>query len=192
VCDAIGRTTLPGLFAAGEVTSSGLHGANRLASNSLLEGVVYGRRAGRAAAERAAAKGLPRARDLRGAGAGPAAPDLDVSDLVRSVASLVWRRAGVRRRGEELAEARRDLVRWSRVVLGHTMAGVHGVEAQNLSILAGLLLEAAEARRETRGVHWRSDFPSRDDAAFRVQVEQRAGLPTQLVPWSDGAPEVSW
>jgi L-aspartate oxidase len=69
---------------------------------------------------------------------------------------------------------------------------VHGVEAQNLSILAGLLLEAAEARRETRGVHWRSDFPSRDDAAFRVQVEQRAGLPTQLVPWSDGAPEVSW
>ena len=111
---------------------------------------------------------------------------------VRSVASLVWRRAGVRRRGEELAEARRDLVRWSRVVLGHAMAGVHGVEAQNLCILAGLLLEAAEARRETRGVHWRSDFPVRDDAAFRVQVEQRADAPTRLVPWADDAPEVSW
>ena len=193
VCDAAGRTTVPGLFAAGEVTSSGLHGANRLASNSLLEGMVYGRRAGRAAATRAAAAGRPHAHDLQDAGPGPVAGDvLDAADLARSVASLVWRRAGVRRRGDELAEARRDLVRWSRLALGHTMPDVVGAEAQNLCILAHLLLEAAEMRCETRGVQWRTDFPARDDAAFRAHVEQVAGGPARLVPWTDDAPEVTW
>lgn len=193
VCDPSGRTSLPHLFAAGEVTSSGLHGANRLASNSLLEGVVYGRRAGRAAAALARAAGRPRAHDLRDSGPGAAAGDgLDMADLVRSVSSLVWRRAGVRRRGDELAEARRDLDRWSRLALGRAMTDVAGVEAQNLCILADLLLEAAEMRRETRGVQWRVDFPARDDAAFGGHVEQATGLPARLVPWTDEAPEVRW
>lgn len=192
VCDADGRTTVPGLFAAGEVTSSGLHGANRLASNSLLEGVVYGRRAGRAAAERAAAAGRPRPVDVRGDGPGPEAPGVDVADLVRSVSSLVWRRAGVRRRGDELAEGRADLGRWSRLALGVTMGQTSGIEAQNLCILASLLLEAAALRKETRGVHSRLDFPARNDTEFRVHVEQQAGGDTAMVPWSDCAPEVRW
>jgi L-aspartate oxidase len=192
VCDGAGRTTVPGLLAAGEVTTSGLHGANRLASNSLLEGVVHGLRAGRGAAERARVLGPARALDLSGRGAVPEAAEIDYDDLVRSVTSLVWRRAGVRRRGSELEDGRADLLRWSRLALGATTTDPAGLEAQNLCILADLLLEAAWLRRETRGVHCRLDFPARDDAAFLVHVEQSIDGPPRLVPWSDAAPEVSW
>lgn len=192
VCDLEGRTTLVGLFGAGEVTSSGLHGANRLASNSLLEGVVFGRRAGRGAAEHSVRAGGARAHDLRGQGPGPESREVDVEDLVRSVTSLVWRKAGVRRRGDELREARRDLRRGSRLALAHTLSDPRGMEAQNLCLLADLLVEAALLREETRGVHWRSDFPSRDDDRFRVHVVQRSGFPTRTEAWTDAAAEVSW
>jgi L-aspartate oxidase len=182
VADADGRTDLPGLLAAGEVTSSGLHGANRLASNSLLEGMVSGGRAGRAAAAEAARVGRPTARDLAADGPGPAAGELDVNDLLRSVESLVWRKAGVQRDEKDLADALSELRRWNRLELTRTMPEKRGVEAQNLCILAELLVEAALLRRETRGVHWRTDHPRRDDAAFRVHVVQRRGEPTRLVP----------
>lgn len=187
-----GKSTVPGLFGAGEVTSTGLHGANRLASNSLLEGVVGGTHAGRAAAVHARSVGGARARDVRSAGPGPENRDVDVADLVRSVASLVWRRAGVRRCGTELGEALGDLTRWSRRALGFTMPGPAGIEAQNLCILAALLVEAALLRRETRGVHWRSDHPVRDDVAFRAHVVQSTADATRIVPWSDSAAEVNW
>jgi L-aspartate oxidase len=192
VSDLDARTSLPGLFAAGEVTSSGLHGANRLASNSLLEGVVCGRRAGLRAAEHATRCGGARVLDLRGRGPGTESSEVDVDDLLRSVTSLVWRRAGVRRRGDELAEGQRDLRRWSRLALRHELPDPRGMEAQNLCLLADLLLEAALLREETRGVHWRSDFPARDDPRFRAHVVQSAGAPTRLEPWTDAAPEFAW
>jgi L-aspartate oxidase len=182
VVDLDGRTDLAGLFAAGEATSSGLHGANRLASNSLLEGMVSGGRAGSASALDAARAGRPVARDLAGAGPGPAAGEVDVNDLLRSVESLVWRRAGVQREGSELTDALAELRRWNRLELTRTMPDQRGAEAQNLCILAELLVEAALLRRETRGVHWRTDHPSRDDAAFRAHVVQKRDEPTRIVP----------
>ncbi|MCG3133303.1 MAG: L-aspartate oxidase [Planctomycetes bacterium] len=190
--DVEGRTTVPGLFAAGEVASNGLHGANRLASNSLLEGVVVGRAAGRAAASHAKSAGAVRPLDLRDDGPGPDAKLLDVADLVRSVASLVWRRAGVRRNGRDLAEARDDLRRWARRALGVSLRRPRGFEAQNLAVLAQLLVEGAALREETRGVHWRGDFPSRDDTRFRAHFVQRRGAEPQAEPWSDRAEEIRW
>jgi L-aspartate oxidase len=182
VVDGDGRTDLDGLFAAGEATSSGLHGANRLASNSLLEGMVSGGRAGAAAAREARREGRHAVRDLSATGPGPVAHEIDVDDLLRSVESLVWRKAGVRRNERDLADALVELRRWNRLELTHTMPDHHGLEAQNLCILAELLVEAAQMRRETRGVHWRTDHPARDDARFRGHVVQRRGEPAKFVP----------
>jgi L-aspartate oxidase len=187
VTDADGTTDVPGLFAAGEASSSGLHGANRLASNSLLEGVVMGGRAGAAAADEAAKAGRPSACDQSSAGPGPAAGEVDVGDLMRSVESLVWRKAGVQRNERDLADALTELRRWNRLELTRTMPDLRGVEAQNLCILAELLVEAALLRRETRGVHGRTDFPGRDDARFRGHIVQRRGETATVVPLAAGS-----
>ena len=94
--DTNGRSTLPGLWAAGEVSSSGLHGANRLASNSLLEGLVYGAHAG-GEASRLASEMVDRfqALPLENPPAAEASEPLDVSDISNSLKSLMWRSAGV-------------------------------------------------------------------------------------------------
>jgi L-aspartate oxidase len=163
--DGEGRTTLLGLWAAGEVTSSGLHGANRLASNSLLEGLVYGVTAGRGAA--AAAKELPddfKALPLEN----PAAPEtgepLDLGDIRNSLKSLVWRAAGVRRNAGGLSDALEQLDHWRRYVLPRQFSDPEGWELQNLLTVARLILRAALAREESRGVHLRTDFPAAEDA----------------------------
>ena len=182
VADIDGRTDLEGLFAAGEATSSGLHGANRLASNSLLEGMVSGGRAGTVAAQDAARAGRSAVRELSASGPGAVAREVDVEDLMRSVESLVWRKAGVQRNERDLADALVELRRWNRLELTRTMPDQRGVEAQNLCILAELLVEAAQLRRETRGVHWRTDHPTRDDAHFLAHIVQKRGEVTRLVP----------
>ena len=175
VADTEGRTSLAGLYAAGEVSSTGLHGANRLASNSLLEGVVVGRRSGRAAA-RESADHQPTSHTIASRGAGRALHAVDSQDVVHSVESLLWREAGVRRSGDGLLSARTQLASWAPLVLEREMPHPAGMEAQNLCLLGSLLVESALLRRETRGVHWRMDHPTRDDAHFlghfRVERDQ--------------------
>ena len=175
--DAVGRTSLPGLFAAGEVTSSGLHGANRLASNSLLEGLVYGARAGRAASDealseqRADAFGVPL---LSNAKAVEAKGSLDLNDIRNSLRSLMWRHVGVERTGTSLLEAREAVEGWCRYVLPQQFADPPGWQLQNMLEVARLMIQSAIHRRETRGVHVRSDFPETSDA-WRVHITWRQG-----------------
>jgi len=175
--DAVGRTSLPGLFAAGEVTSSGLHGANRLASNSLLEGLVYGARAGRAASDealseqRADAFGVPL---LSNAKAVEANGSLDLNDIRNSLRSLMWRYVGVERTGTSLLEAREAVEGWCRYVLPQQFADPPGWQLQNMLEVARLMIRSAIHRRETRGVHVRSDFPETSDA-WRVHITWRQG-----------------
>ena len=139
--DLDGRTTLPGLFAAGEVACTGVHGANRLASNSLLEGVVFGRRAG--LAMRDAACG--------GSSSGPAPkPAKEVGTLPQ----LMWDSCGIVRNGRDLEAACAQLERANATV--------------------GLLIaRCALARQESRGAHFRSDFPEKSTAFERHSVVRK-------------------
>lgn len=177
--DTEGQTSLPGLWAAGEVTSSGLHGANRLASNSLLEGLVYGARCGRNAA--AAALAMPdlyrvppleHRRD-------PTRADalLDLADITSSLRSLMVRRMGIVRDRAGLLEADRQVAFWCRYVLPRTFDSRSGSELQNLLIVARLMIWAALQREESRGVHFRSDFPQRDDVHWVRHLACPAQLP---------------
>lgn len=158
--DLDGRTTLPGLWAAGECTSSGLHGANRLASNSLLEGLVYGAHAGEGASREAAH--MPddfRALPLENPLVDDGTEMLDLSDIRNSLKSLVWRAAGVRRERAGLLEAAENIDRWCGYVLPRQFADADGWELQNMLTVARIIIAAALEREETRGVHLRTDFP---------------------------------
>jgi L-aspartate oxidase len=173
--DKDGRTSLPGLWGAGEVTSSGLHGANRLASNSLLEGIVYGVSAGRAASQAAAAmpdalRAVPLASPPRAADDGER---VDLIDIRNSLQSLIWRAAGVQRHADELEEARKTIDGWCKYALSREVDNPTGWEIQNLLVVARLVIEAARCRQESRGVHLRADFPDRDDVNWKRHSEFR-------------------
>lgn len=166
--DLDGRTTLPGLWAAGEVTSSGLHGANRLASNSLLEGMVYGRRAGEGASNAALEMNdrfsvVP----IENSSALEPEEPLDLTDIRNSLTSLMSRACSVRRRGDELEQALRSIDAWQRYVLPRRFDRPPGWELQNMLILAHVMIDAALSRAESRGVHYRSDYPETDDAQWK-------------------------
>jgi L-aspartate oxidase len=185
--DDTGRTTLPGLLAAGEVTSSGLHGANRLASNSLLEGLVYGARAGAAAsADVLAMPGGDRADEFRvppisfpRAGGGEVNGALDLADIRNSLRALMWRHVGVERTEASLREALDTVEGWCRYVLPRQFADPQGWQLQNMLEVARLMIHAAIDRRETRGVHYRADHPATSDA-WRRHIAWRRGRPEPM------------
>jgi L-aspartate oxidase len=166
--DEHGRTSLPGLWAAGEVTSSGLHGANRLASNSLLEGLVFGTACGQGASAAAMKMpdrftALPQASQFEPEVDG----DLDVTDITNSLRSLMVRHMGVVRRREGLLTAENDVAFWCRYVLGREFDARPGWELQNMLTISRLMIDTALKREESRGVHFRSDFPERDDGKWQ-------------------------
>jgi L-aspartate oxidase len=160
------RIPVPGLFAAGEVSSSGLHGANRLASNSLLEGLVYGARAGETAAAEVLAEEErgdefrvpPIAVPPRATADDGAALDLD--DIRNSLRALMWRHVGVERTGDALEEALATVEGWCRYVLPRQFADPQGWQLQNMLEVARLMIRGAIFRDETRGVHFRADHPA--------------------------------
>ena len=198
--DACGRTTMPGLFAAGEVTSSGLHGANRLASNSLLEGLVYGARAGEAASEeilgtdgdgdefRVPAIANPRVLGGIGSGNGTESQGmLDLADIRNSLRALMWRHVGVERTGDSLVEAFETVEGWCRYVLPRQFAEPQGWQLQNMLEVARLMIRGAIERRETRGVHFRNDFPEPREE-WRAHIGWQRGREQPLVvPLKAGA-----
>jgi L-aspartate oxidase len=174
--DHDGRTTVPGLWGAGEVTSSGLHGANRLASNSLLEGLVFGAHAG-AGASQAALEEMDsyRAIPLENAAVPEPGEPLDLVDIRNSLKSLLWRAAGVKSAGPQLASAGETIRRWCGYVLARQLAHPEGWELQNMLTIASLMVASDLERQESRGVHLRTDFPERDDVHWRRHLTARRG-----------------
>src|SRR5206468_12372359 len=147
--DLWGRSTLPGLYAAGEVACTGVHGANRLASNSLLEGLVFGARAGEAAAKDSAECGVRSTefKDQRSKIEGQ-----QLSTAVRKrVKRIMWERVGIVRDGDSLRRALRELDQMD--------AGSLSTSSRSFVTLARLIATAALWREESRGGHFRIDFP---------------------------------
>jgi L-aspartate oxidase len=172
--DVDGRSSLPGLYAAGEVTASGLHGANRLASNSLLEGLVFSRRIVRAlgvACEPLQHSDISSAKEEGAVSGGPAA--LDVALVSASVKEVMQRYVGMSRSHDGLACAAAELE-----ALGGTAGSLSDsaaeLEAANLVTVGTLIAHAAWLRTESRGCHYRRDFPERE-AAWQVRIVQQRG-----------------
>ena len=169
VTDLDGRTSLRGLFAAGEVACTGVHGANRLASNSLLEGLVFGARAGRAMRE------SRRPRPGPSVGCRPG-PHLDVSFPADEIRGVMWRHVGLFREGQSLREALAILeARWQPLDTHLREGGrldLAGWRAANLLSVARLIARAAERREESRGAHYRDDFPQRDDIKWKTRIAE--------------------
>jgi len=177
--DTHGATSLPGLFAAGEVACSGVHGANRLASNSLLEGLVFGRRAALAAtayAGRAAGSSgpLPSARDMDG---GPL-PSLEDADKLRSsLRRVMWGKVGLARTGDSLAGALGQLTRWERLV-GRPFAARRDLEVKNMVQVARCIAEAALWRTNSVGAHSRADYPGTKGTDWKRHSRMELGRET--------------
>jgi len=151
--DLHGQTSVPGLYACGEVACTGVHGANRLASNSLLEGLVFARRIAASLAEN-----LP---VLREPAADHRVPGLVDADVVPELQRVMTVGAGVIRSASGLSEAGDRLAKLIEQPAAHP--GTPDWEATNLATVASALIEAATAREESRGSHWREDHPDRDD-----------------------------
>jgi len=163
--DIHGRTTLAGLYAAGEAACTGVHGANRLASNSLLEGLVFGAAAANAMLEDDA----KRQTELE-ASEPPRSPITthtpeQTEKWIANLRALMWKHAGLLRDATGLDRAKLALEEMAfDIPRGHTR---RAIEARNLHQAAMLMVEAALARKESRGAHYRNDFPQRDDKNFR-------------------------
>jgi L-aspartate oxidase len=174
VTDGEGRTSVPGLFAVGEAAASGLHGANRLASNSLLEGAVLGEITGHAAAElaRRPFPGLPRSAPGPLLAQDP--PRLLHDDLLYSLKSLMWRQVGLRRHHDGLQDARSRIGYWHHYLVKAPLPLRANCELANMLTVAALVAEASLAREESRGTHFRDDHPARDDGRFcrRIFLER--------------------
>jgi len=161
------RTSIPNLLACGEAACTGLHGANRLASNSLLEGLVFGAEAARQAV-RDLTNGAPfHAAGIRNEIAKSPRTELDIDDVRNSLRSVMWRNVGIERNGDRLAETLEIIEFWGHYVMDKVFDGPAEWETQNMLTAARLIAAAAARRTESRGVHFRSDFPDTDDRAWR-------------------------
>jgi L-aspartate oxidase len=180
--DRWGRTSLTGLFAAGEAACTGVHGANRLASNSLLEGLVFGARAADAMLEPAQPAPLKADRIvLRPARDGPILPKAATSAPAETltldstaVRDLMWRSAGLFRTRDGLIDALRRLgeahaSHLRRLDLS-SRSSADDWRCLNLLTVALLIARAALRREESRGGHFREDFPARDDLHWQVHL----------------------
>ena len=178
--DLWGHTSVPGLYAAGETADTGVHGANRLASNSLLEGLVFGARSGQAMIEDAPVKkrhaaGLPgspapapKAENSGNASNAhatkPAAAKSAAPPALSKIKDIMWRQVGILRDGKDLVTAIEQLQ--SLELPKSEQHGRAEHELRNMHTLALLMAKSALARQESRGSHYRADFPYRDDEDF--------------------------
>jgi len=170
--DVLARTSIEHLYACGEVASTGLHGANRLGSNSLLEGLVFGKVAGQAISARpetdvtsvkhpAIQYDIPPSDRSR----------LDTADVRNSLRSVMWRNVGITRKAQPLAEAQEIIRFWHRYVMDKVFDAPEGWECQNMLTVCLMIAHAAQLRKESRGVHYRMDHTQTDDKRFKKHIE---------------------
>ncbi|MBU6414535.1 MAG: L-aspartate oxidase [Planctomycetes bacterium] len=178
--DVQGRTDVPGLYAVGEAAYNGLHGANRLASNSLLEGLVVGETVGRICAEmkpKARPSPMSIVSDIRPSEQG----ELDLSDVKSSLRSAMWKNVGVERTGNKLRDVTDMLDFWARYTLDKIFDEPAGWEIQNLLLVGGIVARSSMWRQESRGCHYRVDHPlSKEEYRVHDLWRRRVDGPTLI------------
>ncbi len=185
--DSSGRTSLAGLWACGEVACTGAHGANRLASNSLLEGLVYGARVAEEVESERVEGAAPSPGSVSWAGEGEElahrmSPE-EEAEKIQELRRLMWREVGLERSAESLERAIRGLRRF------HWWLPAASQRLRNLHTVARLVTYAATSRHESRGGHYRSDFPQRDPAwRRRLFAVAEGGELRQAEAWPESAP----
>jgi L-aspartate oxidase len=169
-----GATSIKGLYAAGEVACTGVHGANRLASNSLLEGLVFGARAGRAAAgyDRRLSLSGPEAegtiiqKEMSSEASFYKMSNFELEEVRHSLRRLMWEKVGIIRCEESLDEARKNLEEWS-FILDKTFRTRRELELKNMLEVSKVITESARQRKGSAGAHYRSDYPDKDEGRER-------------------------
>ncbi len=170
--DMKAATSIKNLYACGEAASTGLHGANRLGSNSLLEGLVFGKITGQIVSQGTKTTTahirhspikyrIPHSDRTR----------LDTADIRNSLRALMWRNVGINRKAQPLKEAEEIIRFWQRYVMDKVFESTAGWECQNMLTVSLLIARAAQERAESRGVHFRSDFPKTDNERFKKHIE---------------------
>jgi L-aspartate oxidase len=185
--DELGRSSLAGLYAVGEAGCSGLHGANRLGSNSLLEGLAFGARAGVDAARGAKENNVRFPLRLEHKIPPSNKTELDITDVKSSLRSVMWRNVGIERDGPRLEETREIIAFWARYVMDKIFnvgnlgtAAVAGWEVQNMLTVASLITNAAMSRTESRGCHYRLDYPQTDNTHWRLHLLWKRPIETPI------------
>jgi len=164
--DTFGRTSIAGLYAAGEVTCTGVHGANRLASNSLLEGLVFGAKAGQAAGETTSAIADPD--ELPATAFSEYGRIEDYEEIRTRLRRVMWDRVGIIRCAESLGAARKELTCFAQI-LKHQYRTREELELKNMLQTAILVTEGAFMRRCSLGAHYRSDFPQKEGCYYHIE-----------------------
>lgn len=162
-----GRTSLAGLFAAGEIACTGVHGANRLASNSLLEAVVFSHRAAKRLSRDLGE--LPHAADQEIPIPGLEQKGLEESDVEGEIRSLMWENVGIVRSDERLERAREALDRLAEQPIARDGTGAGGFRSRQIEFMrevATLIVRSAQRRRESRGLHYTESHPYRDNERY--------------------------
>ena len=185
VCTTLNtETTLRGLYACGEVACTGVHGASQLGNNPLLECIVFGARAGSAAAEYTrsiqsdsyANVRICSDDDLTPSQTIP--PDIDISAAKETLQKMMWQHVGLVRSGEQLE---RMLDEFRSLRRNRYSQCLEGLEFQNMCDVASITTEAALMRTESRGTHYREDFPEQDDVEWRKHIVLQRDLPARIV-----------
>ncbi|MCM8777717.1 MAG: FAD-binding protein, partial [Candidatus Omnitrophica bacterium] len=166
--DTSGKTSIENLYACGEAACTSVHGANRLASNSLLEGLVFGVRAGRSAMKEISRKysackykySFPQKADIL----------IDREDLKRSIRSLMWRNVGIEREESTLKNAEDKIAEWMKYAFLKEFSDITGFEVLNMLIISMLITRASYLRKESRGAHFRKDYPEQDDENWKRHI----------------------
>ncbi len=180
--DARGRTCLEGLYAVGEVSCTGLHGANRLASNSLLEALVYAAAAAADGRERLGGDdaAVPAPEPWDDSGTTDSEDEVVVTQNWDEIRRFMWNYVGIVRTDKRLARARRRmdmLVDEIDEYYRHFRVTGNLLELRNLALVADLMIRCATARKESRGLHFNLDHPERDDACWKRDTVIRRALP---------------
>jgi len=168
--DVFGRTGIEGFYACGEVACTGIHGANRLASNSLLEGLVFGRKIGGEVAKMLKDSSKRKVEVSINYRANRTEPTVNADDVIKHIQHIMTEHVGIVRNRDGLVEAKRQVGKYYDLIKSMRNDTLRDFEMQNIVLLASLVIDSALEREESRGAHYRSDFTKTDDVNWKRNI----------------------